>query len=88
VLEAEQDRIVSDTRPDEPLGRGGSPGKTHCYQGLRVKVTGDQVMDRAKGSAVPLPTVTARYAERLIVGSIRSKTGEVFSKGIFTVLNE
>ena len=34
VLEMEQDRIVWDAGLAKPLGSGGSPGKTHCYQGL------------------------------------------------------
>jgi hypothetical protein len=61
----EQDRIVWDAGLAKPPGSGGSLGKTHCYQGLRVKVTGDQIVDRATGSTLPLPTVTARCAERL-----------------------
>jgi hypothetical protein len=42
-------------RTREAPGNGGSLGKTHCYQGLRVKVTGDQIVDRATGSTLPLP---------------------------------
>jgi hypothetical protein len=34
VPEAEQDRIVCDTRLAKPLGSGGFLGKTHCYQGF------------------------------------------------------
>ena len=67
VPEMEQDRIVWDAGLAKPPGSGGSPGKTHCYQGLRVKVTGDQIVDRQPGSTLPLPTVTARCAERLSV---------------------
>jgi len=65
VLEMEQDRIVWDAGLAKPLGSGGSPGKTHRYQGPHVKVTSDQIVDRATGSTLPLPTVTARCAERL-----------------------
>jgi hypothetical protein len=48
-----------------PLGGGGSLGKTHCYQGPHVTVTSDQSVDTATSSTRPLPTVTARCAERL-----------------------
>ena len=65
MLEMEQDRIVWDAGLAKPLGSGGSPGKTHCYQGPHVKVTSDQITDRATGSTLPLATVTARCAERL-----------------------
>jgi len=60
VLEMEQDRIVRDAGLARPLGSGGSLGKTHCYQGPHVKVTSDQIVERATGSTLPLPAVTAR----------------------------
>jgi hypothetical protein len=65
VLEMEQDRIVWDARLAKPLCSGGSLGKAHCYQGPHVTVRSDQIVDRATGSTLPLPTVTARCAERL-----------------------
>ena len=65
VLEMEQDRIVWDAGLAKPPGSGGSLGMTHCYQGPHVKVTSDQIVQTATGSTRPLPTVTARCAERL-----------------------
>ena len=61
----EGDRIVWDTGHAKPLGNSGSLVKTHCYQGLRLIVTDDQIVDRATRFATPLPTVIDRCAEWL-----------------------
>ena len=61
-------RIVSSGTPDSRSPSAAADlRQAHCYQGPRVKVTDDQIVDRATGSTLPLPTVTAR-AERLTVG--------------------
>jgi len=61
----EGDRIVWDTGHAKPLGNSGSLVKTHCYQGLRLFMTDDQIVDRTPGSATSLLTVINRCAEWL-----------------------